>query len=130
MFMGRGDPANAEWARLRPHLPKSDSRGGRWAGHRRVINAILYRNRTGVPWPDLPARFGSGSPCTSDTGAGRRTGTWDRVFAAVLADTEGPIDWPMVSVDSTSCRAHQHAAGAHKNHLWYRGESQAPAAPH
>lgn len=43
-------------------------------------------------------------------------GTWDRVFAAVLADAdaEGRIDWAMVSVDSTSCRAHQHAAGARR----------------
>lgn len=45
-------------------------------------------------------------------------GTWDRLFAAVLVDadtdTEGRIDWSMVSVDSTSCRAHQHTAGAPK----------------
>ncbi|WP_245685761.1 IS5 family transposase, partial [Streptomyces yerevanensis] len=27
-------------------------------------------------------------------------------------DAEGRIDWSMVSVDSTTCRAHQHAAGA------------------
>lgn len=27
------------------------------------------------------------------------------------ADSQGQIDWSMVSVDSTSCRAHQHAAG-------------------
>jgi transposase len=30
------------------------------------------------------------------------------------ADAEGQIDWSMVSVDSTICRAHQHAAGARK----------------
>jgi hypothetical protein len=43
-------------------------------------------------------------------------GTWDKIFAAVLADAnaEGRIDWSMVSVDSTACRAHQHAAGARK----------------
>ncbi len=40
------------------------------------------------------------------------------VLAAILqavltdADAEGRIDWSMVSVDSTTCRAHQHAAGA------------------
>lgn len=43
-------------------------------------------------------------------------GMWDRLFAVVLADAdaEGHIDWSMVSVDSTSCRAHQHAAKARK----------------
>lgn len=41
-------------------------------------------------------------------------GTWDKIFAAVLggADADGHVDWSMVSVDSTSCRAHQHAVGA------------------
>jgi hypothetical protein len=40
-------------------------------------------------------------------------GTRDGIFAAVRADAdgEGRIDWSMVSVDSTSCRAHQHPAG-------------------
>lgn len=47
-----------EWARLRSHLPKSGQRGGRWGSHRRIINGLLSRNRTGVPWRDLPARFG------------------------------------------------------------------------
>lgn len=39
-------------------------------------------------------------------------GTWERILRAIQADAEGRIDWSMVSVDSTSCRAHQHAAGA------------------
>lgn len=42
-------------------------------------------------------------------------GTWERVLAAVLAaaDEADDIGWT-VSVDSTVCRAHQHAAGARK----------------
>ncbi|MFJ8637291.1 transposase [Streptomyces sp. NPDC093568] len=39
-------------------MPKSRLCGGRWASHLRTINGNLYRNRTGVPWRDLPARFG------------------------------------------------------------------------
>lgn len=54
MGMGRGDSTHVEWARLKLHLPKSGKRGGRWVSHRRVINGILYRLRTGVPWRDLP----------------------------------------------------------------------------
>ncbi|AKN73611.1 hypothetical protein QR97_31065 [Streptomyces sp. PBH53] len=40
-------------------------------------------------------------------------GTWERILAAVLAaaDDADDIGWT-VSVDSTVCRAHQHAAGA------------------
>ncbi|MFJ9123453.1 transposase [Streptomyces sp. NPDC102340] len=28
------------------------------ADHRRVINGVLFRARTGVPWQDLPERYG------------------------------------------------------------------------
>lgn len=45
-------------------------------------------------------------------------GTWERILTAVLAGAEGADDigWT-VSVDSTICRAHQHAAGARKKGL-------------
>jgi transposase len=55
-------------------------------------------------------------------------GTWEKIFAAVLAgaDAEGRIDWSMVSVDSTSCRAHQHAAGARKSPPEGAGKRRTP----
>ncbi|WP_190144950.1 transposase, partial [Streptomyces glebosus] len=52
--MGRGDLTNAEWDRLESFLPPGGARGGRWSDHRRVINGVLYRVRTGVQWRDLP----------------------------------------------------------------------------
>ncbi|MFI0220683.1 transposase [Streptomyces lydicus] len=56
--MGRGDLTNEEWARLLPHLPANGGRGRQWSDHRRVLNGIYFRERTGVPWRDLPARYG------------------------------------------------------------------------
>ncbi|MFF4020995.1 IS5 family transposase [Streptomyces sp. NPDC001843] len=126
--MGRGDLTSEEWARLKPHLPKRGQRGGRWESHRRIINGILYRNRTGVPWRDLPARFGKWKTVYERHRRWSADGTWDRLFAAVLADAdaEGRIDWSMVSVDSTSCRAHQHAAGAPKKPPRLPGKRRTP----
>ncbi|MFJ4000670.1 IS5 family transposase [Streptomyces parvus] len=114
--MGRGDLTQEEWARLKLHLPKSVKREGRWVSHRRIINGILYRNRTGMPWRDLPARFGKWKTVYERHRRWSADGTWDRLFAHVLADAdaEGRIDWSMVSVDSTTVRVHQHAAGARK----------------
>ncbi|MFE2359015.1 IS5 family transposase [Streptomyces parvulus] len=114
--MGRGDLTNAEWARLEPHLPAFGQRGGRWNDHRKVINGILFRVRTGVPWRDLPERFGSWKTVYERHRRWSADGTWDRILRAVQADADlaGRIDWSVVSVDSTSCRAHQHAAGARK----------------
>ncbi|MGV9631902.1 IS5 family transposase [Streptomyces sp. NPDC003487] len=112
--MGRGDLTDDEWARLAPHLPKPGHRGGRWSDHQTVINGILFRIRTGAPWRDLPERFGSWKTIYERHRRWSADGTWDRMLQAVLADAdaEGRIDWSRASVDSTSCRAHQHAAGA------------------
>ncbi len=130
MFMGWGDLTNEEWARLKPHLPKSGQRGGRWASHRRIINGVLYRNRTGVPWRDLPARFGKWKTVYERHRRWSADGTWDKIYAAVLADadTQGRIDWSMVSVDSTTCRAHQHAAGARKKPPRVPGKDARPGS--
>jgi transposase len=45
----------------------------------------------------------------------QRDGTWKRMLEQlqVQADAQGLVAWD-VSVDSTVCRAHQHAAGACK----------------
>ncbi|MFJ9733496.1 IS5 family transposase [Streptomyces sp. NPDC101171] len=112
--MGQGDLTNSEWSRLLPHLPKTGGRGGRWASHRKMINGIFFRERTGVPWRDLPTRFGKWKTVYERHRRWSADGTWETILHAVQAgaDAEGRIDWSMVSVDSTSCRAHQHAAGA------------------
>jgi len=45
-----------QWARIAPLLPSNDGKNGRpYADHRRVVEGIIYRYRTGLPWRDLPA---------------------------------------------------------------------------
>ncbi|MDC0773357.1 IS5 family transposase [Streptomyces sp. HD] len=127
--MGRGDLSDAEWARLEPHLPQNVGRGGRWKSHRRVINGILFRQRTGIPWRDLPPRFGKWKTVYDRHRRWSADGTWDRILQAVQADADadGRIDWTMVGVDSTSCRAHQHAAGARARPPSIPGRCSRPA---
>jgi transposase len=88
-------------------------RGGRWSDHRRVIDGVLFRVRTGVQWRDLPERFGPWQTVYKRHRRWSADGTWGRLLARVQAeqDAAGGIDWE-VSVDSTTVRAHQHAAGA------------------
>lgn len=109
----RGDLSDAEWERLRPFLPVSNNRCGRWRDHRQVIDGILHRVRTGVQWRDLPERFGPWKTVYERHRLWSADGTWERLLQEVqaAADAAGEIDWD-VAVDSTSVRAHQHAAGA------------------
>ncbi|MBT2470772.1 IS5 family transposase [Streptomyces sp. ISL-66] len=113
MDMGRVELSDAEWERLRPFLPVSNGRCGRWRDHRQVINGILHRVRTGVQWRDLPERFGPWKTVYERHRLWSAGGTWGRLLQQVQAeaDAAGEIDWN-VSVDSTIVRAHQHAAGA------------------
>ncbi|TWD13113.1 transposase [Streptomyces sp. T12] len=129
--MGRGHLTNREWSLLEPHLPPLGGRGGRWNDHRTVVNGILFRVRTGVPWPDLPECYGSWKTVYEQHLRWSADGTWDRILQSVQAEADlaGRIDWSMVGVDSTSCRAHQHAAGARKARPWVP-KKDAPALPH
>jgi transposase len=110
-----GDLTDDEWAVLEPLLPKSNNRCGRWRDHREVINGIIHRLSTGCQWRELPDRFGPWQTvhkrhmlCSAD-------GTWEISLQHVqaVAYANGDIVWD-INVDSTSVRAHQHAAGALK----------------
>jgi transposase len=111
--VGRGELTDRAWAQLAPLLPSNQHRGGRWRDHRRVINGILWKLRTGAPWRDLPDRYGPWQTCYDRFVRWRRDGTWDRLLAhaQTKSDAVGELEW-VVSVDSSSVRAHQHAAGA------------------
>lgn len=111
--MLQGDLSDAEWERLKPFLPVSNGRCGRWRDHRQVIDGILHRVRTGVQWRELPERFGPWKTVYERHRLWSGDGTWERLLRQVQAeaDAAGQIDWD-ISVDSTAVRAHQHAAGA------------------
>ncbi|MFJ4872579.1 IS5 family transposase [Streptomyces sp. NPDC088757] len=113
--MGRSDPSDAEWERLRPFLPVSNGRCGRWRDHRQVIDGILHRVRTGVQWRDLPERFGPWKTVYERHRLWSADGAWERLLQQVqaAADVAKEIAWD-ISVDSTIVRAHQHAAGARR----------------
>ncbi|MEU1123720.1 IS5 family transposase [Streptomyces sp. NPDC005899] len=97
-------------------LPRAGARGGRWSDHRRVINGVLYRVRTGVQWRDLPERFGPWETVYKRHRRWSLGGTWQMLLSRVQAaeDAAGGIDDWDVSVDSTAVRAHRHATGARK----------------
>jgi transposase len=114
-MVGRGELTDKAWDWIEPLLPKNGRRGKQWQDHRRVINGILWKLRTGAPWRDLPERYGPWQTCYDRFARWRRDGTWDRLLAHAQTESDaiGEVVWE-VSVDSTIARAHQHAAGAHR----------------
>ncbi|MHA5054546.1 IS5 family transposase [Streptomyces sp. SD15] len=105
--MGRGYLSDEQWAVLEPLLPVVGL--GRPARNR-------WRVRTGVPWRDLPVEYGHWQTVYGLFRRWQREGVWAGILTALQAraDAAGLITWE-VNVDSTVCRAHQHAAGARRD---------------
>ena len=107
------------WARIEPLLPSSRGCPGRpFRDHRQVVEGIIYRYRTGIPWRDLPAEFGPWQTVWKRHRRFSLDGTWDRLLTKLLSDADaaGDLDW-QVSVDSTIARVHQHGATAARSAL-------------
>nr|WP_229897950.1 IS5 family transposase [Streptomyces anulatus] len=109
--MGRGDLTNDQWARLEPLLPQGIKLGRPQVWTRRqLMDGIRWRTRTGAPWRDVPERYGPWDRVYDLFRRWQRDGTWARILTQLQAeaDAKGLITWE-VNVDSTVCRAHQHA---------------------
>ena len=113
----RHDLKDAQWALLEPLLPAA-SRFGRprkWP-LRGLIDGVRYRVRVGGPWRDVPDRYGPWWRVYALFSCWQLLGVWARIESALVAaaDAAGKVDW-RASVDSTTARAHVHAAGARKD---------------
>ncbi len=101
---GRGELTDTAWARIEPLLPVATGRGGRWRDHRQVINAILWRLRTGAPGGATCLRkYGPWKTAHERLRLWTADGTWDKILdhVQVKDDAVGKVEW--VFQASSSC---------------------------
>jgi transposase len=118
------------WEWIGPLLPSSvGKRGGQFRDHRQMLEAIIWRFRTGSTWRDLPERFGPWQSAWARHDLWCNDGTYHRLVTAAQqqADEDGGLGW-VVSIDSSIVRTHQHATGAPSDSTGGSGESQEIAA--
>ena len=84
----RHELTDQAWAEIAPLLPANGRPGGQWANHRQVVNGILWKLATGVPWRDLPERYGPWPTSISGLRAGQTDGTWARIEAALRTQAD------------------------------------------
>lgn len=102
---------DGQWDRIKDILPGREASVGVTAKDNRLfVDAVLYRYRAGIPWRDLPERFGDFRVVHLRHSRWSRTGVWQKIFE-ILA-TDGDNEYAMI--DATIVRAHQHSAGAKK----------------
>jgi transposase len=110
--MARGDLTDEEWSLIEPHLPLGER--GPIPDLRQQFNAVMWRFRTGSPWRDLPAaEYGPWSTVYDRFRSWAVHGVFERLMQMMIAEAaaRGQADLDLVSVDSTTARAHHHAAG-------------------
>lgn len=107
--MARLNLTDVEWAAIERLLP-ADMHGKERVDDRRVLNGLVWRLRTGAPWADIPARYGSHTTCGNRFRRWRKRGSCDRPVDAVSKACDGGLQM----IDVTSVRVHQHAACARK----------------
>ena len=100
-----------QWDRIKDLLPgRTTSVGVTARDNRLFIEAVLYRYRAGIPWRDLPDRFGDFRVIHLRHTRWSRTGVWQQVFEILSQDADNEY----AMIDSTIVRAHQHSAGSKK----------------
>ena len=107
--MHRHELGDEEWKRLEPLLPAESGRPGRPSTlfNRTFLKAIFSIGKTGVPWRDLPERFGPWKTVHV------RFTRWNQrgVFERILEEFGGDADHESNIVDGSYAKAHQDSGG-------------------
>src|SRR2546426_4500866 len=100
-----------QWDRIKDFLPGREGHvGGTAPDNRLFVEAVLYRYRAGIPWRDLPERFGDFRVIHLRHTRWSKKGVWHKIFNLLSQDKNNEYSM----IDSTIVRAHQHSAGAKK----------------
>ena len=109
-MLRRHELSDSQWESIREMIPGRAIDPGRTGkDNRRFLNAVLYVARTGIPWRDLPERFGPWNSVWRRFDRWCAKGIWTKI-AAVL----GEPDLEELHLDSTSVKAHQSACGSRR----------------
>ena len=112
--MRRHELSEAQWNKIKDLLPpERKPQGGRPAkSNREMLNAIVYWLNTGIPWRDLPERFGPWQSVYSRFRAWTKAGVWENVLVQLIQ--QDIVDETTLMLDSTSIKVHQHASSCKK----------------
>src|SRR3974377_2286435 len=95
-------------------LPGRDGTVGVTAKDNRLfVEAVLYRYRAGMPWRDLPERFGDFRVVHARFSRWAKRGVWVRVFEPLAQDAENEY----AMIDATIVRAHRHTLRQNRSEL-------------
>ena len=112
--MTRAQLSDAEWEFIVPYLPIGAF--GPYPGRlRQQFEGVIWRFKTGAQWREMPGEFGAWSTVSNRFRQWRDAGVFEALLEGLIAEAakRGAVDLSLVSIDSTTARAHHDAAGMH-----------------
>ena len=109
--MRRHELSEEQWGRIKDKLPaeRKAQRGRPAKDNRVMLNGIIYWLNTGIPWRDLPERYGPWKSVYTRYRRWTIAGVWQQVLDALIA--EDIVDDSELMLDSTIIKVHQHGSG-------------------
>lgn len=99
-----------QWDRIKDLVPGKDGDPGRSGSNNRLfIDAVLYVLKTGVPWRDLPERFGNWNSVWRRFDRWGENGIWKKIVKEL-----SELDLEELQLDSTSIKVHLAAIGGRR----------------
>ena len=110
--MKRYEVTNKEWKRICPLLPpqQTGKKGRRPKDNREMVNGMIWVDRTGAQWRELPESYGPWQSVYARFRKWKSEGVLERVFKSLSSD----YDAENLSIDSTCSKVHQSANGNKK----------------
>lgn len=110
--MTRTQLTDLEWEYVEPYLPVGEY-GPYPARLRKQFEGVIWKFRSGAQWREMPAEFGPWSTVHNRFRQWRDAGVFETLLEGLIAQAaaRGEVDLSLVSVDSTTTRAHHDAAG-------------------
>lgn len=110
--MTRAQLTDDEWGFVEPYLPVGEC-GSYPERLRQQFEGVIWKFRSGAQWREMPDRFGAWSTVHNRFRQWRDAGVFEALLEGVIAEAarRGRVDMSLVSVDSTTVRAHHDAAG-------------------
>ena len=98
----RHELTDTQWNQIQDLLPGKEGDPGRTAADNRLfVDAVLYVLKTGIPWEDLPTRYGKSNTVWKRFDRWCAGGVWEQIARGL-----GEPDLEEVQLESTSVKAH------------------------
>ncbi len=102
--------SDEQWDRIKDLLPGKPGDPGRSGRDNRLfLDAVLYVAKTGIPWRDLPPRFGNWNSVWRRFDRWSDRGVWERIATEL-----GEPELEELQLNSTSVKVHAAAVGGRR----------------